>query len=35
MSRFQDYLSSAITPQMTLLEKFNALIKFLKENIIN
>lgn len=32
MSRFQDYLSSAITPQMTLLEKFNALIKFLKEN---
>ena len=32
MSRFSDYLSSQITPQMTLLEKFNALIKFLKEN---
>lgn len=32
MSRFSDYLSSQITPQMTLLEKFNVLIKFLKEN---
>lgn len=32
MSRFSDYLSSQITPQMTLLEKFNLMIKFLKEN---
>ena len=32
MSRFSDYLSSQITPQMTLLEKFNLMIKFLQEN---
>lgn len=32
MSRFSDYLSSMITPQMTLLEKFNKLLEFLKEN---
>lgn len=32
MSRFSDYLASQITPQMTLLEKFNLMIKFLKEN---
>ena len=31
MSRFSDYLASAITPQMTLLEKFNALLKYLEE----
>lgn len=28
--RFSEYLSSFITPQMTLLEKFNALLKFLE-----
>lgn len=27
---FSDYLASAITPQMTLLEKFNALLEYLK-----
>lgn len=32
MSRFSDYLASQITPQMTLLEKFNLMIKFLQEN---
>lgn len=32
MSKFTDYCSSAITPQMTLLEKFNALMKYLTEN---
>ena len=32
MSKFSDYLASEITPQMTLLEKFNALLKFLKEH---
>ena len=32
MSKFSDYLASQITPQMTLLEKFNLMIKFLKEN---
>ena len=30
MSKFTDYLASAITPQYTLLEKFNALLEFLK-----
>ena len=32
MSKFSDYLASQITPQMTLLEKFNLMIKFLQEN---
>ena len=32
MSKFDDYCSSFITPQYTLLEKFNALLKYLKEN---
>ena len=32
MSRFDDYNASQIVPQKTLLEKFNKLIKFLKEN---
>ena len=31
MSKFTDYLASQITPQMTLLEKFNALLKYLEE----
>ena len=30
MSRFDDYISSNITAQMTLLEKLNAIIKYLK-----
>ena len=30
--KFKDYCSSNITPQMTLLEKLNKIIKFLKEN---
>ena len=29
--KFSDYLASYITPQMTLLEKFNALLKYLEE----
>lgn len=29
--KFSDYLSSYITPQMTLLEKFNALLKYLND----
>ena len=36
MGRFEDYISSHITPQMTLLEKLNEVIKFLKtENQFN
>ena len=36
MGRFEDYISSHITPQMTLLEKLNEIIKFLKtENQFN
>lgn len=32
--KFSEYLASSITPQMTLLEKFNALLKFLEnENL--
>ena len=31
-NKFEDYNSSQITPQYTLLKKFYALIKFLKEN---
>lgn len=30
--KFTDYEASFITPQMTLLEKFNAVLKFLEEN---
>lgn len=30
--KFSEYLASFITPQMTLLEKFNAMCKYLKEN---
>lgn len=30
--KFSEYLASYITPQMTLLEKFNALLKYLKED---
>ena len=30
--KFSDYNSSQIVPQMTLLEKFNSLIKWLKDN---
>ena len=30
--KFSEYLASYITPQMTLLEKFNALINFIEEN---
>lgn len=30
--KFTDYCASNITPQMTLLEKLNAIIKYLKEN---
>lgn len=29
--KFSEYLASYITPQMTLLEKFNALCKFVEE----
>lgn len=29
--KFSEYLASHITPQMTLLEKFNALLKYLEE----
>lgn len=29
--KFSEYLASFITPQMTLLEKFNAMCKFLSE----
>ena len=29
--KFSEYLASHITPQMTLLEKFNELLKYLKE----
>lgn len=32
MNKFEIYCASFITPQMTLLEKFNALIKYMKEN---
>lgn len=31
MNKFTDYCSSFITPQMTLLEKFNALLDYLKD----
>ena len=30
--KFSEYLASFITPQMTLLEKFNALCKYLEEH---
>ena len=33
--KFSEYLASFITPQMTLLEKFNALCKYLDENEIS
>ena len=32
MSKFKEYCASYITPQYTLLEKFNALLKYLEEN---
>lgn len=31
MEKFSEYLASFITPQMTLLEKFNAMCKYLNE----
>lgn len=34
MSKFSDYLASNITPQMTLLEKMNEILNYLKENEI-
>lgn len=29
--KFSEYLASSITPQMTLLEKFNALLQYVEE----